>query len=350
MPETLKFVYTIVHEILGISVPESGEAILIDDPDSGAWACITRDPSEYRKDIDESAAVATMLLRSLVGGGPEGTFEERLDFEIASIAKERSIDEKRSYLVLQVEGEVTDWETPFERETDRLIVRLNGAPKTGAQNQAKMALASLVIAISQLTGRNVRLSKHAEGLVLFRTDGKKIYAKEASASGSASVSASWKPEHQPSLQKDFESLQRLTSLSRVHHLFAASVEQPDDRLRAFLSGWAALEILVNKVFGDYESDFLGGLTTDADPDAKEWYVERIRDVMKDKYRLRDRFSLIAASLDAEGADADVEDFVAAKKSRDALAHGQEVPDNTLPIEGVHRILGKYLRLHATRER
>jgi hypothetical protein len=69
-----------------------------------------------------------------------------------------------------------------------------------------------------------------------------------------------------------------------------------------------------------------------------------------KYRLRDRFSLIAASLDTEDADSDVEDFVAAKKSRDAIAHGQELPDSELPVRPVHRILGKYLRLHATRDR
>jgi len=343
----LKFVFTSIREIIGITAPETGDAILIND--SGTWACLTCDPTRYRKELDEGAAIATMLLRGLVGGGPEGSFTERLEKEIAGIVEERNARSKpHNYLVLRLEGEMPDWESRTEREIDQFVIRLNGAPKLGIRDRFKVELASIVVAISQRTGRPVQLMPHADGLVFFRGDGKKIYAKELIAgTPSIFVSSPWNAADQTLLQADFLALRELTTLIRVHQLFAASLEQTHDRLRAFLSGWSALEIFVNKVFSLYETVFLGGLTSDTDPKAKEWYVGRIREVMKDKYRLRDRFALIAASLVPCEADADVDDFVAAKKTRDALAHGMEVPDSDLPVEVVHKVLGKYLQLHAT---
>ena len=102
------------------------------------------------------------------------------------------------------------------------------------------------------------------------------------------------------------------------------------------------------MFSNYETEFLGSLTSDKDPKAKEWYVKRIREVMKDKYRLRDRFALIAASLVPGEADSDVANFIKSKKFRDDLAHGKDVLDSDLPVEIVHEILVKYMQLHATR--
>jgi hypothetical protein len=178
---------------------------------------------------------------------------------------------------------------------------------------------------------------------------KKVYAKEMTGGpANVFVSAPWDDANQALLQADFAALRGLTDLERVHQLYAASLEQAHDRLRAFQAGWAALEIFVNKVFSDYEQSFLGELASHTDPQAKQWYVDRIREVMKDKYRLRDRFALISVSLAAQEADADVAEFVNAKKARDALAHGKDVADPDLPVEVVHRILDKYVRLHATK--
>lgn len=351
MDSSLKFVYTTIFEILGVMAPEKGDAVLIDDPSEGVWACLTRDAAPHRKDLDEGAAVGTMLLRGLIGKGPEGAFPERLRKETAAVSEERSSGASgRHFLVVRLEGLAPDWESRAEREVEEFVIRLNGAPKLGLREQTKTAVASIVISITQRTGRPVQLRPHAEGLVFFREDGKKVYAKELKG-GPANlfVSTPWDPAMQKPLQADFQSLQGLTGLTRIHNLFAASIEQANDRLRAFQAGWSALEIFVNKVFSDYEAEFLGGLTSDSDPRAKAWYVERIRDVMKDKYRLRDRFALIATLLDPGEADKDVGDFVSAKKSRDDLAHGQDVADSDLPVEIVHRLLAKYLHLHASRK-
>lgn len=349
MNGSLRFVYTVVREIIGVAAPEEGDAVVIDDAGSGTWVCLTRDASRHRADIDEGAAVATMLLRGIAGGGPQGSFAERLAHETSAIADERSSKgEPRHYLVLRLTGEVSDWDARTEREVDEFVIRLNGAPKFGIRERASVELASVVIAMSQCLGRPVQLVRHAEGLVFFRQDGKKVHAMEMTGfPPTLYLSGAWDPSQQPAIQAEFSAIRGLTSLSRVHELFAASLDGAKDRLRAFQAGWSALEIFVNKVFSRYERDFLGGLTSDSDPNAKEWFVARIHEVMRDKYRLRDRFALIAGVLASSDADADVAEFISAKTKRDDLAHGKDVPDSDLPLETVHRILGKYLHLHAT---
>ena len=58
---------------------------------------------------------------------------------------------------------------------------------------------------------------------------------------------------------------------------------------------------------------------------------RIKDVMKDKYRLTDKFVLIASFLSNE-IEEDIESFKSMKKLRDDIFHGKEFNEETLPVE------------------
>ena len=71
----------------------------------------------------------------------------------------------------------------------------------------------------------------------------------------------------------------------------------------------------------------------------------IRGVMKDKYRLADKFGIVAMQLSAIDADKDVIAFREAKKVRDELFHGSNIDENTLPVASVRSLLVKYLQLH-----
>ena len=68
---------------------------------------------------------------------------------------------------------------------------------------------------------------------------------------------------------------------------------------------------------------------------------------KDKYRLTDKFALIASLLRPESADKVVGQFKRVKEDRDKLAHGQEVNDASLPGQAVQELVRRYLRLHLT---
>jgi Pentapeptide repeats (8 copies) len=83
---------------------------------------------------------------------------------------------------------------------------------------------------------------------------------------------------------------------------------------------------------------------DASPPARAPFITRLRDVMKDKYNIRDKFIVIASELDIADANSDIELFIRAKDKRDAI-HKMSVPPEALPIHEARHLLRKYLELH-----
>jgi hypothetical protein len=73
------------------------------------------------------------------------------------------------------------------------------------------------------------------------------------------------------------------------------------------------------------------------------YLGRTRTVMKDKYHLTDKFTLIASLLCPESTDEDVGIFKRVKGDRDKLAHGQDVYEASLPVQAVQEFVRRYLR-------
>jgi len=69
--------------------------------------------------------------------------------------------------------------------------------------------------------------------------------------------------------------------------------------------------------------------------------------MKDKYRLADKFAIIASALDPAGADQDIAVFTELKGIRDAFFHALSTNPDQLPGETTRRLLRKYLSLHLT---
>jgi hypothetical protein len=122
-----------------------------------------------------------------------------------------------------------------------------------------------------------------------------------------------------------------------------------DRLKAFLSGWAALEILVAKAFKRYEYAFLSPLTNASQPTLRERFLERIKGVMKDKYRLIDKFVAIAAVLFPGASDNEIQDdfkkFTQLKQLRDSIFHGEEFSEENLPVHELAALLRKYVLAH-----
>lgn len=134
-------------------------------------------------------------------------------------------------------------------------------------------------------------------------------------------------------------------LERVSSLFVQSMDLEYDDFRRFILGWSALEILINKVFRDYERAFVDELVSGASVHGASRYFTRITEVMKDKYTLVDKFSVIAAVLAGESSDADIENFKRIKKIRDNLFHGQDAPETPLPKAELQALLNKYFRSH-----
>jgi len=119
-----------------------------------------------------------------------------------------------------------------------------------------------------------------------------------------------------------------------------------DRLKAFLSGWAALEILIAKAFRAYEHAFFSPLTNAGQPTLRERFLDRIKGVMEDKYRLNDKFLAVAAVLFSGAPDNEMQDdfkkFNHLKQLRDSIFHGKEFSEEDLPVHGLAALLRKYV--------
>jgi hypothetical protein len=143
-------------------------------------------------------------------------------------------------------------------------------------------------------------------------------------------------------------LARHQSLIDSARLLSRSLAESNDPLLAFLSVWSGLEIFVNKNFKTYEDRVLGRLSAANPPSVPPKVVERIRSVMTDKYRLADKFSVIATELVDADVDSDQALFESVKVMRDKLLHGGEIHVASLPIADAQKLLRKYLRLHLDR--
>ncbi|MFY9527742.1 MAG: hypothetical protein WAR24_02425 [Candidatus Acidiferrales bacterium] len=131
-------------------------------------------------------------------------------------------------------------------------------------------------------------------------------------------------------------------------MIRSSFETQDDPLRSFLAAWSVFEIFVNKAFVAYEASFFDSMLGEGHPDVQRKYLERIRQVMKDKYRLVDRFAAISFQLSPATSDEDVKRVLRTKKVRDDLFHGDAVDEANLPVMAIRDLASKYLRLHVER--
>jgi hypothetical protein len=129
-------------------------------------------------------------------------------------------------------------------------------------------------------------------------------------------------------------------------LLIQAISRDTDKLRRFISGWSALEILVNKVFSEYEKLFIQNLIGTAPTGHTQRYFDRIRYVMQDKYRITDKFVIVVACLgENESTESDIDDFESIKEKRDSLLHGNLIDESSLPINETIRLLKKYLSRH-----
>jgi len=199
------------------------------------------------------------------------------------------------------------------------------------------------------SGKPIEIDLLADGTVFFPEHGKPHHVFNMEVGEARLVVSSPLTQDQIRDGQDWYSkLATSASLSRVWRLLVASLGFADDRLRGFMNSWSALEILVNKLFARYSTLFFNELRSGEHPEVRSLYVDRISNVMKDKYRLADKFAIVASYLAPAEADADFVVFERIKSQRDALMHGQDVTDSALHVAAAQGLAQKYLRLHLAR--
>jgi hypothetical protein len=132
------------------------------------------------------------------------------------------------------------------------------------------------------------------------------------------------------------------ALKRAVGLLGDLVNLKNDRFRAFVVGWTALEIFTNKTFSLYEKT---GRVKKRPRSKFERVVARLRRLfrLETADTLTIRFRVIAEVLCPQGFASDAVVFHSFKKTRDHIYHTGRIVEQTLPRTELYDFLRKYIR-------
>lgn len=343
----MKYTYTAAWAVVGgINLREASPPIELARSERARFI-LTRDPDSLLAKVDEASAVGRLMLKGMVGQqGPED-FQTALTSEVEEIRAERKKKVgAQAVLLFQAQGEIEASIKEPLRDHGTFIVTFDAIEKNRVRQQHQTDIEAMKVAVAFESDTPSRFAYLTDGAHLLNDAGKPIYSISFSMSGEASISTSLSEEAAIRIGARYETLNQDNDLDSVERLFSQMADHGTDRLKAFLSGWAALEILIAKSFKSYEQAFLSPFTNAEQPTLRELFLARIKGVMKDKYRLTDKFIAVTAVLFPKIEDAEAEknyaDFCKLKELRDSIFHGEPFSENNLPVHEMAALLRKYV--------
>lgn len=345
----MKYRHVSIYEIRGLIHP-SGKGDVTVYTKTGipsVTVLLTDNPDNYCYEIDRAQSVGYLMLTGSAGLKMSANLQLELQNHIGQIRERRRKElGTAQVLVFIAEGDVdVDFSGPI-RDCGGYVVGFDIVSKEHISQsidfERSAALAALSLSVEQNSLQTRRISK---GSYLITESGKPAYSMSISLNAEAYSSKHTTDEIVERTAHYLSSLLGDISLSRVYRLFVQAISRKNDELRRFLFGWSALEILISKVFSDYEKLFITNLLGSDPANHVQRYFERVRDVMKRKYRITDKFVIVAACIGKDSVETDIEDFVKIKKARDALLHGDLVDEKTLPVSETISLLKRYIRYH-----
>lgn len=343
----MQYTYTVAWAMVGgISIRDGSPPIELASSE-GAQFILTSDPDPSLANVDEASAVGRLMLKGVVGQDGAADFPTALASEIEEIRGERRKKVGgRAVLICQARGEIETTLKELLREHDTFIITFDAVEKRRVRQMHRSDIEAMKVVIaceSDVPSQFVNLS---EETYLLNDEGKRVYSMSFSVSAEASSSTTLSEDTIQRISARYAALNQANDLDSVERLFCQMAEYDTDRLKAFLSGWAALEILIAKSFKSYEQAFFSPFINAEQPTLRERFLDRIKGVMKDKYRLTDKFIAVTAVLFPGVSDVDTqqnfEKFRRLKKQRDSIFHGEAFSERDLPVHELAALLRKYV--------
>jgi hypothetical protein len=347
MTSTMTFKYLSAYKVQGVSTRSTDpDILLLDRPDLGMKATLTWEVDRHLHPRDRYLALATLMLTGQLNADD---VDEILNADVEEIRSDRvrrlGAD---GAVVIEIEGVVEIDQEPM-RKFEQFDLYNEVVDKEGIREQFKQDITAFISALSIASGGTFRTDKLADGIHLVNTEGRIAYSVSVSADPvTAYVARAIDSPTIEGTRRYSDLLIGNQDLEKVSTLFAQSLETQTDRFRKFIFVWTALEILVSKVFGHYERSFIDALIGESSMAGAKEYFERVTEVMKSRYRLVDKFSVFATILAGEDGLADIEKIKRIKRIRDAVFHGEDVPDSSLPTDELQELVGRYLHKHLDR--
>lgn len=347
----MRYRYVFAAEILGISRPEGElEISRIASPELIVSARFARDLDTILAESDRNGAFRTLLLGGLLSTTEEGRPEERFDHAIQKQQLRRQQPPPvGAYFVFEADGEIEDFDPQPQAEFAGCVVTLGDAPTQGIRERHAASLAALMASLAMAQERVWRVKKVADTVTFVRRDGVPIHCYQMKAFGTAFGSAPPTEQLLHFVDRHWRALARHQSVVSSARLLAQSLADDNDPLLSFLSVWSGLEIFINKNFNVYQKRLFKRLADTGSTGVPTGLAARIQNVMLDKYRLSDKFSIIAQALAESEANTDQKQFDVLNEIRNKLLHGMDLDSASLPVANTSSLLRKYLTLHLESE-
>lgn len=314
----MRFRYDLLYRPYGLSLRgELTSQVLPTAASDRLEATLSTDIDSLVLDLDRHQALGRRILTGLLPSSSTETIEESL----AIVRKDRAKYGKGPFLVVKAYGEYEWTPSTVTAAVEGVTVDLDGPVRGELFKVISPAVQRLMCSLFLATPNMGRTDLVAGAGFFLPPEGPVIYPYQVDMKATMHLGSPITPEAEESLRQIAASLSQEDALGRVVTLIADSLDNDRDPLRAFLSGWWALEILVNKLFPSYEAAFATLLSTSHNAPGHQHYLRRVREVMKDRVRLNDKFAVLTAALLPETAEAASLQFKELKKRRDTLLHG-----------------------------
>ena len=351
-PVTMAFTHLCAWRVIGgIGMPADTGAVPLASGASWSYS-LTKDIDAVCANSDRGLALSHLVLQGIFGPEKVGTLDERLAAEIAEIREARR---RRTggcpLLLFQGTGPLAVTIGKSLQQHADFILTFDAYDKGEIRRRYAHQHRAMQLALALESKTRVRFEEATAGTYCTNAAGHTVYSLTFSGgTADITVSSPLSPEGSKSVADRFALLAKSAELASTVRLFADMAAYGREPFRVFVSGWAALEILIKKTFKDYEERFFSTLAIPHQPDMAALFIDRIRKTMGDKHNLIDRFTLVSSVLmpsqSAAEAEADLATFKRIKQQRDEIAHGAAFDERQLPVSELSDLLMKYLAAHA----
>ena len=302
----MRYSYSATWAVVGgIALPNDSDSIELARSTNSRFV-LTRDPDSLLSNFERGDALSRLMLKGMVGQRGATEFPIALEAEIKEIRAERK-NKTGAQTVLALEGDIA---AKFDRpaqEQDGYIITFDAVDKQEVKRAHQSEIEAMKSALAFESDVPSRFAALSENTYLIDESGTIIYSINLSVSVEMTTSSPLSCDGAKRIGERYGRFRQANDLTSVQRLFSQTADFGTDRLRAFLSGWASLEILIAKSFNAYEQDFISPLANAGQPVLRERFLGRIRDVMRDKYRLTDKFVAVAAVLFPAVHDAELQE-------------------------------------------
>jgi hypothetical protein len=308
------------------------------------YAYVGAVPTDVQEELSDWTAVANSLLDALTGrdameGGIAGVLERRdlLRFEEFNSYVTFVVDRPFSLPEPSRNSDPPLWYDPFALENVDEELR---AAASGAFDLLTAYVAPIVGAMlfAQRVFRGDRVLFKAEGEIT-------LFYPRMATSANLSVGRSKNAFPDADLRGRLASISgsagsRHAWLGRAMRWYASALTTTD-RWRRFQALFFTLELLAHKLGPKYRESLLSDLAAGHSSGS----VDAVSlDRIVAKPTLVANFAIAAVALNPKGSAADVATFVALKRVRDQMSHGQAVDEDELPIGDAEALAERYVGL------